>query len=155
MEAKYGIIIVILYIWCMDIKFEVRNTNIDDYKELCDWWKFWKFKAPPLFILPDDKSDGLMVSYKGENLCAGFIYSTSSSSLFHVEWIVSTYKIKDKLVRKEGLNFLINGLGYMGKQMGAKVIYTSLVNPMLIKRYADCGWNEGSKNATEMVMVVK
>lgn len=138
----------------MSKKFQVRNTTDKDYSELVDWWKWHRFPAPPFDILPDNKSNGLMVSYKGKNLCAGFVYSTSSSSLYWIEWIVSTPHIKDKEVRKEGLKFLVNGLSYMAQQMGAKVIYTSLINPKLIETYSECGFVQGSKNATEMIKAV-
>lgn len=143
--------VVIDYLCFMAEKFEVRNTDGKDYEELCDWWKWHKFTAPPFEILPDDKSHGLMISYNGENICAGFVYATSSKVLFWTEFIVSTYKIKDKKIRKDALLFLIKGLNYMAKEMGAKVIYTNVVNPSLVKRYLESGYIEGSKNNIAMV----
>lgn len=134
------------------MNFEVRNTREEDYEIICDWWRFWpKWEPQPRWMLPDNLSDGLMVSFKGENLCAGFIYRTSASKLFKCEFIISSYKIKDRQARKEGIIFLIQGLKYLAKQMGAKVIYTSLNNDALIDKYLDCGFIEGSKGCTEMV----
>lgn len=138
----------------MDISFDCRNLTESDYVELCDWWDFWPSWEPtPRFMLPDNMANGLMVSYKGKNLCSGFIYSTSSSSVFHCEYIVSSYKIKDKKVRSEGILFLMKGLRYMAEQMGAKVIYTSLNNEFLIDYYLKCGYIKGSENCTEMVYI--
>lgn len=135
----------------MDTNLKIRNLVEDDYKELKEWWDWHRFKAPERWILPDNISDGLMVYSDEGNICAGFIYSTSSKHLFHVEWIVSTFKIKDKTLRGDALKFLINGLNYVGQQKGARVIYTSLVNNNLIDKYLACGWIKGSTNATEMV----
>jgi len=134
--------------------FSIRNLQEEDYDTLLGWWKYHRFKAPPRFILPDNIADGLMVSHNGIELCSGFLYSTSSSSLFHVEWIVSTPEIKDRTIRKEGLEYLINGIIYVANKKGAKVIYTSLVNPHLIERYKNCGFLEGSTGSTEMVKIL-
>jgi len=136
----------------MDAQLTIRNLKESDYTDtLLDWWKWHRFPAPPRFILPDNISDGLMVEYNGKPLCAGFLYSTSSKYLFHVEWVVSTYKIKDKDIRKKGIHLLINGLSYVAREQGARAIYTSLVRKNLIDRYKECGWVEGSRNATEMI----
>lgn len=145
----------------METKLDIRNTCENDYVELCDWWVKHRFGNVPRYILPDNISSGLMVSFNGENICAGFVYKTSSSSFFYVEWIVSTYKrqFKDKTENREfrdnALKYLINGLVYMCKEMGAKTIYTSLRNPNLINKYSDCGFVLGSSNTQEMVFVVK
>lgn len=138
----------------MKFDFKVRNTNEFDYPQLCEWWKFHKFSAPHFDVLPDDKSHGLMVSYEGKNLCAGFVYATSSKILFWSEWIVSTYEIKDREVRKEGLKFLIKGLSYMAKEMGAKIVYSNVLSPSLVKRYLECGYVEGSKNTTAVINII-
>lgn len=148
-------ITVMCYIWYMDNNFEVRNLKEEDYKQLCEWWNFWKFPPPLRHALPDSLSDGLMVSYKGEDLCAGFIYRTSSSSLFWIEWIVSTNKIRDKEVREYGIKYLINGLCYMAEEMGARVIWSSLVNKSLIDKYVDCGFVKSPPTSTEMIKVIK
>lgn len=143
------------YFCDMTVDYTIRNLQESDYKTMLSWWKYHRFPPPPRFILPDKLSDGgLMVLYKGEELCSGILYSTSSSNMFHLEWLVSTFEIKNKKVRKTGINFLINGLIYVAKQKGAKVIYTSLVNQSLIERYRDCGFQEGSKGCLEMIKIL-
>jgi len=146
---------VIRYLWFMENKFDVRNTEEADYVELVDWWKWHKFTPPVRIMLPDDFSSGLMVSKDGENICAGFIYTTSASKLFKVEFIVSTYKVKDRQIRDEALKFLITGLIYMCKQMGAKLIYTNIWEGKknLIESLNECGFLYGSKNCQEMIYV--
>ena len=135
----------------MDKNYEVRNTLESDYEELIDWWTWHRFKAPSRIMLPDDFSDGVMISYKGENVCAGFVYRTSASAFFKCEFIVSTYKVKDKMIRHKSLLILIEALKFMCKKMGAKIIYTSLVNSNLIDKYLECDFVKGSINCVEMV----
>jgi len=131
--------------------FTVRNTQESDYEMLCEWWKAWRWTPVDRLILPDNISSGLMVSYNGVELCSGFVYKTSSSSLFWLEWIISNPNVKDREVRREGLEFLMKGLLYMTNELGAKVIYSSLVNPHLINMYEKCGFVKGSVGATEMI----
>jgi len=131
--------------------FEYRNIQEDDYSILVDWWKWHRFPAPPREILPDNISDGIMVSVNGENVCAGFVYRTSSSSLFWCEWIVSSYKIRDKEVRKKAISNLIEAIKFLANEMGAKVIYTSLINPLLKQAYLDSGFVVGSSSADELI----
>ncbi len=133
------------------MNFQVRNTQESDYEMLCEWWRAWRWQPVDRLILPDNIESGLMVSYEGVELCAGFVYKTSSSSLMWIEFIVSNPNVKDRKVRKEGLKFLVNGLTYLSAQMGAKVIYSSLVSPSLKECYINCGFVEGSKGTTEMI----
>lgn len=135
----------------MENKFDYRNTEESDMPELIDWWKWWKFRDPHRLMLPDNINNGMMVSLNGENICAGFVYSTSASSLFHVEFIVSNYNVKDRIIRSEALDFLILGLKHIAVEMGAKIIYTHIVHPNLVKRFIKLGYLKGSENSTELV----
>lgn len=138
----------------MENDFKIRNTTENDYPTMCEWWKFFRFPIVDRDFLPDDISSGIMVEYQNQNLCSGFIYRTSSSSLFWCEFIVSSPNIKDKEVRKEGLRLLVNGLVYMAKEMGAKAIFTSLVNPNLVNVFEDCNFTKSKNNAFEMIYAV-
>lgn len=136
----------------MDLR--CRNTREEDLVELVDWWKWHRFTPPVREMLPDDLSSGIMVMDGNENICAGFVYSTSASALFHIEFIVSTYKVRDKELRKEALMLLIGGLKYMAKEMGAKIIFTNLVSQNLKKSFLDNGFIVGSKNSEELICLV-
>jgi hypothetical protein len=118
---------------------------------LCEFWKWHRFPAPPLEILPDYGRNGIMVEYKGVNVCAAFIYATSSPVLFHLEWIVSNPKIKDRETRRLALITLIDSSCGFIKNAGGKVVYTSLKNESLVNHYKECGWVEGSTGCIEMV----
>ena len=136
------------------MEFKCRNTKEEDLVELVDWWKWHRFTPPVREMLPDDISSGIMVTLDGQNICAGFLYSTSASKLFHIEYIVSTYKVRDKEIRKEALRYLIGGLKYMAKEMGAKIIFTNLVNQNLKKSFLDNDFIVGSKNSEELICLI-
>ncbi|WP_339877047.1 hypothetical protein [Olleya marilimosa] len=129
---------------------QIRPTTIKDYKELCDWWQWHRFPKPPVELL-DYLKYGLMVHSADQNICAGFLYFTNARQFGLLEYVVSTYKVKDKIVRKEALKVLILGLQKVAKNNGVEVLFSSLRNEPLIKTYQDCGFVIGSKNTTEMI----
>ena len=135
----------------MDNGFSIRNTEVDDYKQFCEWWSWFRFPAPPLDMLPNNGNDGIVVIHNNIDVCAGFLYATSSPSLFWCEYIVSNPEIKDRIIRKEALKLLIETISKLAKQMGGKIIFTSLKNESLVKSYESCGYVIGSTNTTEMI----
>jgi hypothetical protein len=135
----------------MDFKF--RLTEEYDYEELVSWWNFHRFPAPPLALL-DNMRYGIMVSLNGEHICCGFIYLTNAKAFGLIEYIVSTYKVRDKTIRKEALIFLINTLSEFASRNGVMCLYTSLKNPSLVKHYQACGYITGSTNTIEMIKIL-
>ncbi len=91
-------------------KFELKLTTKNDYEELSDWWFWHRWSTPPTIELLDNLRFGLMVNHNNENICAGFIYFTNAKAFGLIEYIVSTYKVRDKELRKEAIEFLISGL---------------------------------------------
>lgn len=71
---------------------EFRYIEQSDYEMLVDWWKFWKFPAPPIEMLPDS---GVIVNKNGVDICAGFIYFTNSKTCW-IEFIVSNPNVRQK-----------------------------------------------------------
>jgi len=133
-------------------KLKLRMTEPGDYIELSDWWDWhrWKDSKPSIDLL-DNLKFGLMVSCGDENICAGFIYFTNANAFGLLEFVVSTYKVKDKDMRKEAIIFLISSLQEMARRKGVKVLISSLRNQNLIRHYQDCGFVIGSERTTEMV----
>ncbi|MDM1494987.1 hypothetical protein HX063_06110 [Myroides odoratimimus] len=129
--------------------FSVRIIKEEDYPELLTWWKWHRFPAPDLEMLPNS---GVMLSKEGINICAGYIFFTNSKICW-IEFIVSNpnYRESD---RKEAIKELILQLGYIAKDNGFKVAYTNLKNPSLINRFADCEFIKGSTNTTEMIKML-
>ena len=142
---------VIHYICFM---FSIRNLEENDYETLCEYWKWFRFPAPAREMLPLDIGDGIAVSFNNEIVCAGFLYATSSPSLFWIEWIVSNPKVKDKILREQSIILLINSITELAKQMGAKAIFTSLKHKSLLKHFDKCGYSIDSSTAIEMIKII-
>ena len=130
---------------------ELRWLNDTDYDEiLVDWWKDWKWEAPPKDMLPQDGKGGLIV-YDGDTpVVAGFLYMTNSKTAW-IEFIVSNFKYRGK--RKEAIILLINQLSEIAKMNNIKYIYTSLKSKSLIDKYEECGFIKGDSNCQEMIKI--
>ena len=129
----------------------VRQLEDKDYETLKEWWKFWRFPAPPKNFLPEDGTCGVMVKdSEGTLYAAGFIYLTNSDVAW-MEYIVSNPEIKDRKLRRQSQTVLIEQLTYMAKDNEAEWIFTSVKNDSLIERYLECGFSVGSTGTTEMI----
>lgn len=126
---------------------EFRYIEQSDYEMLVDWWKFWKFPAPPIEMLPDS---GVIVNKDGVDICAGFIYFTNSKTCW-IEFIVSNPNVRQKEDRREAITNVIDVLCSIGKNNGYTIAYTSLKNESLQNKYLECGFVEGSKNCNEYI----
>jgi hypothetical protein len=126
---------------------EFRYIEQSDYEMLVDWWKFWKFPAPPIEMLPDS---GVIVNKDGVDICAGFIYFTNSKTCW-IEFIVSNPNVRQKEDRREAITNVIDVLCSIGKNNGYTIAYTSLKNENLQNKYLQCGFIEGSKNCNEYI----
>jgi len=133
---------------------EVRNLIHSDYDEiLVKWWKDWRWVAPSRDFLPDNGNGGLIV-YDGDiPVCAGYMYVTNSKTGL-CEFIVSNFHYKDKKKRKEAISLLIYTIDKVLKNVGCKYSYSVLKNKSLINIYKEVGYQEGSKNCTEMVKIL-
>ncbi|AGO47526.1 hypothetical protein Phi19:3_gp122 [Cellulophaga phage phi19:3] len=120
-----------------------------------DWHKFWRFQMPERSIYPDDVENGIMVEFNNIPICSGFIYATSSSSLFWLEWIVSNPKVKDSKIRKKAINTLLIALTEKIKNSGGRIVFSSATNHNLIDSYLKTGFIKGSINATELIKIIK
>lgn len=129
----------------------IRLTTAEDYPELVEWWKYHRWSSPPSIELLDNLKYGIMISNDQENICAGFLYFTNANAFGLLEWIVSTYKVKDKAIRKEAITLLIASLMNTALKNGVKTLFTSVRHSSLIEHYKACGWVITSKNSNEMV----
>jgi hypothetical protein len=129
----------------------VRNLKEEDYKILSDWWTFWWKTTVPRHMLPDDLSEGVLVLNNDIPICSGFIYRTSSSNLFWLEFVISNHKIKDKKIRDESLDYLLKILLELCKRAGAKTIFTSVKHPSLIDKYVKNGFIKGDDGMSNFI----
>lgn len=134
------------------MEFSVRYLNESDYDVLCQWWKAFRWTAPPRDFLPENGTGGMMVHKDGVNIVAGFIYFTNSAIAWS-EFIISNFDYKDK-DRKEAIKILIYELNELAKRKGSKYIYTVVKNQNLKKIYQEMGYANGSVKVDEMVLVL-
>lgn len=132
---------------------EARLLTSDDYDTLSSWWKDWRWKAPAKDMLPENGSGGVMIHKEGEEICAGFVYFTNSSTAW-IEFIVSNFHYRQD-DRQDALRLLIDVLTEIIKDKGSyRYIYTSLKSKSLIDRYSECGFQIGSTNCSEMIKII-
>lgn len=129
----------------------IRLTTPEDYPELKQWWNDWRWPQPPSIELLDNLRFGIMVHNQTTNLCAGFIYFTNAKQFALMEFIISNFNVKDRKLRKQSQELLINSLLEVAKQKGAKAIFTSVRSQSLVNTYKNCGFIQGSTNTTEMI----
>jgi hypothetical protein len=132
--------------------FNFRMLEPTDYNALVGWWKWWRFPSPPRDFLPENGCGGIMVSKDGINICSGFLF-LNNSKICWLEYIVSDPKYKEN-DRKEAIEYLIDTLCQIAKNRGYKAVFTSLKSENLIKRYENVGFQIGSKNTTEMTLLL-
>jgi len=132
-------------------KFQTRWLELEDYPELCSWWKAFRFPAPKQAMLPDNGKCGVMVSKDGVNVCAGFLYFTNSSFAL-CEYVVSNFEYKNK-DRKEALKMLYEEIEQIAKEEGFSLLFSTVKNQHLINKMNDFGWNEGG-STREMIKII-
>jgi hypothetical protein len=132
------------------MEFEYRMLKDSDYDELCKWWKWFRFPAPPKDYLPEDGKGGIMISKNGVNICAGFLF-LNNSKIAWCEYLVSNPQYREE-DRKEAIEAVIFQLCGIAKGKGYKAVFTSLKSESLINRYESVGFTKGSANTTEMVI---
>ena len=134
---------------------EVRVVKYSDYKELKEWWDFWKFPAPAIAALPkydEELTTGLMVSKDGVNICAGFLYETNSAICW-VEFIVANPSV-NKADRGIALDKLIQEFTIEAQTLGFGVIFASIKHPSLLDRYVKAGYTVGTTNTNELIKIL-
>lgn len=115
----------------MDVKRLIKGTKEygDVYEELVTWWRFWKFPAPDMDMLPTN----MIVSYdEGKPVCAGFIYG-SDSKIAWLEWIVASPGA-GKEIRSQGIEIVLQGSKIAANCLGFAVLFTSCKNPSLVHK---------------------
>jgi len=132
---------------------QARLLKNEDYITLVKWWKDSRFPPPGFDYLPQVNGElqGIMIVDDDIEICAGFIINTTVPKGAMVEYIVANFDIKDRELRKESLNLLINTICEVCKNMGKTFLFTSLKSSGLKNRFEDCGFSVGSKDTCEMV----
>lgn len=133
---------------------KARLMQLNDLPMVQKWWKDNRFPVLGTDDLPmvNGELQGIIVSYQGKSICAGFVINTTVKNGAMIEYIVADFYEKDRELRKKALNFLIKNLSDLCKRLGKKYAYSSLKNKSLIDRYEEFGFNKGSVGCTEMLV---
>ncbi len=132
----------------MDI--DAINFDADShYKIICSWWDAHKWPSIPMESLPQT---GIIITIDGEPICAVWLYK-SDSNLCWMEWMISNPK-SPKAHREIALPLLIDTCTNVAKQMGFKIIFTSIKHTRLLKRLTGAGFNVDDTNATNLTKVL-
>jgi|AntDeeMinimDraft_5_1070356.scaffolds.fasta_scaffold10784_2 hypothetical protein len=132
---------------------KARLLENEDYPTLVNWWEDNRFTPPGFDYLPQVNGilQGIMVVDGDKEICAGFIINTTVPKGAMIEYIVANFEIKDRKLRTESLNLLINTMSDVCKKMEKSFLFTSLKNQGLKKRFQDCGYVMGSTGTCEMI----
>lgn len=132
----------------------VKPLHIRDYDTLISWWRWWRFPAPSLDMLPLSVTgdfEGTMIYDGNIPVCAGFIYRTVTNIAW-MEFIVSNPEYKSP-GRAKAIHLLIVELTLRARELGHSIIYTSVNNENLIRHLESAGFKKGSQT-TEMIVVL-
>lgn len=135
------------------MEFECRELIETDYDQILSrWWKDWRWTPPPKDFLPENGTGGIIVSKKGIDICAGFVFFTNSKTAW-CEFVVSNFHYRED-DRDDALRFLIETISGICKEQGYSLLFTSLKSKPLIDKYIDCGYKIGNKNCTELIKIL-
>ena len=104
-------------------------------------------------FLPEDGTGGYIV-YDGDiPVCAGFMYTTNSRTVW-CDWIISNIEYKGKTKRKGALELLIDTISKEAKKLDNKFIYALIKHQPLIDTYIKMGFMQGDSYSSEMIKVI-
>jgi hypothetical protein len=130
---------------------KIRKFDLlKDYDMLYKWWKsHGSFPPEPEHLSPT----GLVVEVEGNPVTAGFLYNTDSK-ICVFEFVIADPDANKK-VRAKALNFLIESMKVLAKNLGYSLIYTSIGIKPFINKLAVAGFIEADKNQTHMFYKIK
>ena len=116
---------------------------------LADWWTGHKWPVIPISSLP---KNGLICTYNKKPVCSGFIYKTEVDIAW-MEWVLCDPQA-DREYRGSCIDALIEKLSELAKNMGYRLIFTSVANTSLIKRLEKYNFGICDTNVTNLVRVL-
>ena len=134
---------------------EYRIAKYSDYEMLQEWWKVWRFTSPPIITLPQEDNEyfsGVIAYENNKDIACGFLYKTNSA-LCWLEYIVTNPNTTSE-ERNLGIKTVIEQLSIKAKELGYEAIFSSIKNEILINKYKELGFIEGSKGTTEMIKIL-
>lgn len=120
----------------------IRRYDPSDFETLKAWWDRHGFAGMQPEMLP-------RIGFVVEGICAGFVYQTDSAwALF--EWVVSNPE-SEKESRRAGLDLLIEAAIHESRELGFKLLFSTIKHPALIKRYENHGFIATDRDQVSLV----
>lgn len=125
----------------------VSYQEAEHYELICSWWTVHKWPQIPSNHLP--KTGFVIYDLANEPIIAGFVYKTDSAfGLF--EFIVSNPN-KHGLIRDMALEQLTSAVVKYSKGAGIKSLFSSVINPSLIKKLVSNGFQVTDTSMTNLI----
>lgn len=125
-----------------------RRLTEEDYKIICDWWKWWWNTVVCKDFLPEYGVGGYMIEKNNTPIACGFTYETNSKVAF-LGWVVSNPKYKKK-DRRSIIKLLIKKIEETCKKLGYKHLFTVCSNKHLINIHKSLNWHNNKKESYEL-----
>lgn len=123
-----------------------KFVKATDYPDAVDWWADHSWPVIPPQMLPEL---GLVAEDDGFKYCMGWLYRTDSKICW-LEYIVANPDAPLKK-RSKAIDLLIEGAIFSAKEMGYKVIFSSLKSKGLMRRFNKQGFVYGDNAMTNMI----
>lgn len=129
---------------------EYRYYKSEDHPMIAKWWEAWGWAVLPPVALP---ATGIIVSNRGEDVAAVFLYKTDSCVCWAEHFVVN--KAASREARKGGVDFLIKAVMDEAKMQGFMMMMSSMQHTGLISKMIEAGCDENSEtNMTNLVKVL-
>lgn len=117
------------------------------YETACEWWEAQGWSPMPKEALPQIG----IISFDDETpVAVCWLYQTDSTMAV-MEWMVANPEVRDKTVRKRGIESVMLALQDVAKSMGFKTIFTSTKNRPYMKKLENVGFQATEDNMTNFL----
>jgi hypothetical protein len=134
------------------IRFNWRRIHSDDYEMLKQWWSDNRWPSPP--PIHHLSNIGVLV-YDEETktpLYSAFLYDMGVSS-FLVEYTVSNKNAPIEM-KRGALEYLMNVMSVIAKNMGASTLLTSTNNSGFIQSLKKASFMVGDTGVTHLIKIL-
>ena len=133
------------------MELNIKKLENNDYENiLVNWWNNYNWTPPPKNFLPDNGSGGFIVYNDTTPICAGFIYKTNSKVAW-VDWIISDKNYKEKNIKAKALEYLIETMSNICKELGYTYTYALIKHKGLTKIYEKLGYTKADQYTQELI----
>jgi hypothetical protein len=122
----------------------------EDYKDLREWFTFYKWDTPPIECLPNTT---FLLQRENRNICSASLYLSESGNIAFVEWVIMNPTSPKKL-RVGSLPLLLTYISSYAIERGCKFLFTTTKSPQLIRRLKGMGFQVSDEQITNLIKVL-